>query len=88
MDENEKKTEAEAHYIEKVRRRAHAIWMDEGQVHGRDQEHWRQAESEIAAETSAPNAPKPEPVIPKPEKSPKAATAGSKITESPLRTGP
>ena len=81
MNENEKKTEAEADHIEKVRRRAHAIWMDEGQVHGRDQEHWQQAESEIAAETSAANATKP-------EKSPKAATASSKITESPLRTGP
>ena len=88
MDENEKKTEGDADYVEKVRRRAYAIWMDEGQVHGRDQEHWHQAESEIDAETGAPNAPKPEPVLRKPEKSPKATAATSKITASPLRTGP
>ena len=88
MDENEKKTDAEADQIEKVRRRAYAIWMDEGQVHGRDQEHWHQAASEIDAETNAPNPPKPEPGIPRPDKSPKTATATSKITESPLRTGP
>jgi hypothetical protein len=80
MSENEKKTEAD--HVEKVRRRAHAIWMDEGRVDGRDQEHWQQAESEIAAETSAANAPTPEPA------KPKAATASSKIAESPLRTGP
>ncbi len=34
----------------KVRRRAYAIWLDEGMAHGRDEEHWRQAEREIAAE--------------------------------------
>ena len=80
----------------------YAIWMDEGQVHGRDHEHWHQAEREIAAETSA-HAP---PAAAEPQEksqaaaggskttgmaqpSPKSATAGSsKTTESPLRTGP
>jgi|BogFormECP04_OM1_1039644.scaffolds.fasta_scaffold20263_2 hypothetical protein len=100
MNENEKKTEAEADHIEKVRRRAYAIWMDEGQVHGRDHEHWHQAESEITAETGAPTEAKPvesgeadtrripEPEVPEPEKSPKAPIGSGKITETPLRTGP
>jgi hypothetical protein len=102
MNENKDKNEGDADHIERVRRRAFAIWMDEGQVHGRDHEHWHQAEREIAAETSAhasPAAAEPQ------EKSqaaasgskttwmappsPKSATAGgSKTTESRLRTGP
>ena len=101
MNENKDKNEGDADHIERVRRRAHAIWMDEGQVHGRDHEHWHQAEREIAAETSAhapPAAAEPKEtsqaaargkttgITPPP---PKSATAGSsKTTESPLRTGP
>ena len=30
--------------------RAYHIWLAEGRVHGRDPEHWRQAEREIAEE--------------------------------------
>jgi hypothetical protein len=33
----------------RIRERAYEIWMDEGQVHGSDEEHWRQAEREIDA---------------------------------------
>jgi hypothetical protein len=102
MNENKDKNEGDADHIERVRRRAFAIWMDEGQVHGRDHEHWHQAEREIAAETSA-HAP---PAAAEPQEksqaaaagskttgttapSPKSATAGSsKTAESPLRTGP
>jgi hypothetical protein len=102
MNENKDKNEGDADHIERVRRRAFAIWMDEGQVHGRDHEHWHQAEREIAAETSA-HAP---PAAAEPQEksqaaasgskttgmappSPKSATAvSSKTTESPLRTGP
>ena len=96
------KNEGDADHIERVRRRAYAIWMDEGQVHGRDHEHWHQAEREIAAETSAHGPPAaaepPEAPLAAPggskttgmaPPSPKSATAGSsKTTESPLRTGP
>jgi Protein of unknown function (DUF2934) len=102
MNEDKDKNEGDAEHIERVRRRAHAIWMDEGQVHGRDHEHWHQAEREIAAETSAhapPAAAEPREAsraAPGGSKttgmtppSPKSATAGSgKTTESPLRTGP
>ena len=102
MNENKDKNEGDADHIERVRLRAYAIWMDEGQVDGREHEHWHQAEREIAAETSA-HAP---PAAAEPKEtsqaaaggskatgmappSPKPATAGSsKTTESPLRTGP
>lgn len=30
-----------------IRRRAHEIWAEEGYPHGRDREHWQQAEMEI-----------------------------------------
>ena len=102
MNEDKDKNEGDADHIEKVRRRAYAIWMDEGQVHGRDHEHWHQAEREIAAETGAHAPPaaaeprEPSRAAPGGNKttgitppSPKSATAGSgQTTESPLRAGP
>ena len=33
---------------EKVKARAHQIWEEEGRPHGRDREHWQQAEAEVA----------------------------------------
>lgn len=52
----------------KIRARAHAIWLEEGSPSGRDQDHWEQAEREIAAKTETPKA--------KPGRKPKpAATA-------------
>lgn len=32
---------------DQIRRRAHAIWREEGYPQGRDREHWAQAEFEI-----------------------------------------
>jgi hypothetical protein len=32
---------------EKVKARAHEIWESEGRPHGRDREHWQQAEAEM-----------------------------------------
>ena len=58
MDEHEKNAEGDDAHVEKVRRRAHAIWLDQGMVHGRDQEHWHQAEQEIAAEEAERATPK------------------------------
>jgi len=58
MDDHETAAGGDDHYIEKVRRRAHAIWLDQGMLHGRDQEHWREAEQEIAAEEAERSAPK------------------------------
>lgn len=34
-------------YHEKLKERAHAIWEQEGRPHGRDREHWQQAEAEV-----------------------------------------
>jgi hypothetical protein len=45
------KTAAPSHE-ERVRARAHEIWVHEGYPDGRDLDHWRQAEAEIAAEGS------------------------------------
>ena len=36
---------------EKIRTRAHAIWQSEGEPHGRHDEHWAQAESEVGDDT-------------------------------------
>lgn len=33
-----------------IKDRAHHIWEREGRPHGRELDHWRQAEAEIAAE--------------------------------------
>jgi hypothetical protein len=35
---------------ERISERAYRIWVAEGRVHGKDQEHWRRAEREIAEE--------------------------------------
>lgn len=32
---------------ERIRERAHAIWIEEGCPEGRDQEHWLRAEQEV-----------------------------------------
>jgi hypothetical protein len=39
---------------QKIRERAYQIWIDEGQPHGRDQEHWSKAEAEIEHQPSPP----------------------------------
>lgn len=33
--------------LERIRRRAHELWESEGRPHGRDSDHWTQAEAEI-----------------------------------------
>ena len=37
----------------RIQDRAHALWEREGRPHGRDAQHWSQAEREIAAEDEA-----------------------------------
>jgi Protein of unknown function (DUF2934) len=41
------------HLQERIRERAHAIWERQGRPHGRHQDHWEEAEKEIATETAA-----------------------------------
>lgn len=38
---------------QRIRDRAYAIWLDEGRPHGRDADHWLQAERAIRAEAAA-----------------------------------
>lgn len=38
---------------QRIRDRAYAIWLEEGCPHGRDAEHWLQAERAILAEAAA-----------------------------------
>jgi hypothetical protein len=40
----------------RIRERAYAIWEREGRPHGKDLEHWRRAEAEIAAGERPPGA--------------------------------
>jgi hypothetical protein len=44
------------HNHEKIRARAHQIWEREGRPEGRDEQHWAQAEHEIANEEAAAEA--------------------------------
>jgi Protein of unknown function (DUF2934) len=44
---------------ERIRERAHAIWEREGRPQDRDQDHWHQAEKEIASEEAAAGAKSP-----------------------------
>jgi hypothetical protein len=57
---------------DRIRRRAHEIWEREGRPHGKDAEHWEQAQREVDAEASAEIA---------------AATAGSTRPKSPRAGG-
>ncbi|SEM90145.1 Protein of unknown function [Sphingomonas gellani] len=40
----------------RIRERAYQIWQTEGEPHGRDAEHWQQAEQEADADPSAEGA--------------------------------
>jgi hypothetical protein len=75
----------------RIRERAYEIWEREGRPVGRAEEHWRQAATEIAAETSAASpgqqpAPAPEPPLPSPAQgAPEAPVRRSRPV--PRRTG-
>jgi hypothetical protein len=36
--------------LERIRTRAYLLWEQEGRPHGRDQEHWQEAERQLAVE--------------------------------------
>src|ERR1700685_888811 len=91
MNEQDMENEGDTDHIEKVRRRAHAIWMDEGQVHGRDSEHWYEAERQIAAEGSANEKPNgaaatPRQGLPADDETPEAPPAAAKEKPAPSST--
>jgi DUF2934 family protein len=39
---------------ERIRERAYQIWIEQGQPHGRDTDHWYQAEAELVSRRSPP----------------------------------
>jgi hypothetical protein len=49
---------------DRVRARAHRLWEEEGCPSGREEEHWRRAEAEIAAEEATIPGDAPVPVGP------------------------
>lgn len=58
---------------ERISLRAYRIWEEAGRPHGRDADHWRQAEVEIEAEDDAERRPGQTPTEPSsPELPPKA----------------
>ena len=52
---------------ERIRARAHEIWVQEGRPEGQHVAHWRRAEAEIAAEAK-PATPRRRPASPRPRK--------------------
>jgi len=71
---------------ERIRHRAQAIWEREGRPEGRHEDHWREAEKEIAAEDSATAAARKKPAVSKARTAkagPKPArTTGARAKES------
>ena len=63
---------------ERIRHRAQAIWEREGRPEGRHEDHWREAEKEIAAEDSATAAAQKKPAVSKA----RTAKAGPKPTRA------
>lgn len=67
----------------KIRHRAFQIWQEQGQPHGRDQDHWLQAEAEVtepAAVAAVAEAAPPKKAPAKKAVAPKAAAAKPKKT--------
>jgi hypothetical protein len=67
---------------DRIRARAHEIWLQEGQPDGRDLAHWQQAEAEIAA---AQRKPRRRPSASKAAATPKASPRRSPATASSTR---
>ncbi|MGH7789258.1 MAG: DUF2934 domain-containing protein [Candidatus Binatia bacterium] len=68
-----------------IRHRAYLIWEREGRPHGRDYEHWVQAQIELAAETRRNGKP---PAAPARKAAPKAKTVAAKkpAVKAPAKT--
>ncbi len=60
------------HQIERVRQRAFTLWEVSGKAHGRDLDHWLQAEGEVMSLAASPAAPAK---ASKPRKTPEVAGA-------------
>jgi hypothetical protein len=49
-NESDVEIEKESAFLEKVRRRAYALWLQDGEQPDKDREYWFQAEQEVAEE--------------------------------------
>jgi hypothetical protein len=58
-----------------IQERAYQIWLREGRPHGRDQDHWRQAEQEVAKQYHASDARPDTSARPKPDSQTTSPTA-------------
>jgi Protein of unknown function (DUF2934) len=65
----------------RIRERAYQIWLAEGRIEGRQDEHWRRAEREIAAEEAGAGASRS-------RSAGSAAAATPKAPRRPRRTAP
>lgn len=72
---------------DKVKIRAHQIWEEEGRPHGRDHDHWLQAEREIGGNTDEP-ARKAQPFDEIGSQETESATDGLDAETSPLTRTP
>jgi hypothetical protein len=73
---------------ERISERAYQIWVAEGRVHGRHDEHWRRAEREIAEEelrVAAAMADRAAGTATRPRRRPSAS--GEKAAAAPARRG-
>lgn len=61
-----------------IRRRAYAIWEREGRPHGRDRDHWLQAQWELTGEEAAASHPAEEILPLKPKAAPRKKAAARK----------
>jgi hypothetical protein len=62
---------------EAIRQRAYAIWLEEGQVDGRDIEHWHEAERQLEAAQQS----KTESAPPRKQRASKKPMGGDGLTE-------
>ena len=76
-----------------IRTRAHQLWEESGHVHGRDHQHWQQAEREYdeakaqagAVEQLTAGSAGPPPAKPARKPADKAFESGAEIPEAPVR---
>lgn len=79
---------AEKTQIDRIRRRAYALWELEGHAHGRDLAHWLQAERELAGETAGSAAAIEGQPSKRRSRGASTASAGSRSGSAPQRVGP
>jgi hypothetical protein len=73
---------------EAIKERAYHIWIREGRPHGRDYEHWVQAQVELEAELRSANGDKPKKKAAAPRKTAAKAPAAKAAVVKPAAAKP